>query len=187
MVLSLSKAETQAARTKEYLALRKADPKKLSELLALNCVKRGKRWLDRNARLGWWRNCVNGSRSRIHSGWSDEDVICFAFEYDARFAYNGYVLSQLVFDHFKLSHPQTMRLGFDGCWVPFLKYPEVNITDNMLDAAWSDLVTNPTEGMRAKYWHPRKLDSRYSKMSFEFKEPGFLLRFWYRLRLAFTS
>lgn len=190
MVLSLSGAAASAARTREYLSFRKSNPEKLAELLASNCVKRGKRWLNQNAGLGWWRNCVNGASSRIRTAWSGEDAASYAFEYDPRFADEyGYVQSYLVFHHFGVGGLERMRLGFNvplGDWRPFPKqYPDVVITNSVIDAAWSEFFTRPTGWMLAKHRHPTELDRRYAEMSFEFMEPTPLQRIWNRIRLAF--
>src|SRR5438105_3507841 len=84
---------TSQDRFRYYLSLRKTNPARISELLAFNCVKRGRRWLNANApNLGWWRQCLNGSRSRIQMKYSDESVLAIVFEYDRRFADEfGYV------------------------------------------------------------------------------------------------
>ena len=157
----------------KMLRYRLEDPAKLAALLAQNCVKRGARWLNRNApNRGWWRNCLNRGRSRIHTGYSGEGVLEIVFEYDPRFADYGYSFEPKILKHFGLRwSTSAARLGFSVEPIngrqPFpRRYPGVLITSKDIDRAWEDLLLHPTGEMLTKHRHPTPLDLRFSRMSF---------------------
>jgi len=172
MVFSPSRADTHANRVKEYLAWRKDNPAALAELLAANAVKRGVYWLNRHAPRGWWRNCLNGSSSRIHTGWSGEDVLSIVFEFDKRYADEfGYVQSFKVEHHFgmkwsTLPHRLGLAAALHGLRPFPRRYGNLRLTANRLDDAWRHYLTHPTGEMLSKFCHQTPLDKRFSELDF---------------------
>lgn len=148
--------------TAQLLALRTSDRARLAEALAKNCVKRGKRFLDRRAPLGWWRNCLNIDRSRVRLGRGEESPLALAFEFCANMTDEfGYVQDYIVMKKlgFYYNSRPTDRLGFstgpgfDG-YAPYpRRYADVVLTTELLNAAWAELLLNPTGEMLCQYRH----------------------------------
>ncbi len=155
-----------ADRLRSLLALRHTPEGRetLVGHLAARYVRRGAWWLRRNApNPGWWRNCINGGRSRIHLGSGNEGPLSLAFEYEARFADEfGYVQDFKVLNHFFgkwRPERMTFRLGFTsgifGTHRPFEKrYPGLVFTSAVLDAAWAAFLADPPGEWRINYRQP---------------------------------
>lgn len=149
------------ASARGILQLRTTDPERLRGLLAKNCVKRGARWLNRNAPSpGWWRNCLSKGLSRIRFHSDKDGVLALAYEYEAEMANEfGYVTDGMVIQKLgtKLSHKDLHRFGFSGPfigWVPFPKhYPDLVVDPEVLERAWGDYVENPADDMLSNYQH----------------------------------
>ena len=177
-------------KLRPLLALRHTEPQELAALLTPKQVKRGMRWLNRNAKLGWHRNCFD-SRPDGRSDFRgmnvmDKDcVLALAFEHDKRFANQfGYVTFGMVVNYFKIGDAFA-RMGF--CMRRFPKRnPDVVITSEMLDRVWETMLRDAPVWMWASYRHRTALDKRFAEMDFEFEEPSFLDRFFNRIRLAFS-
>ncbi|HWH16228.1 MAG TPA: hypothetical protein VNU25_01445 [Candidatus Paceibacterota bacterium] len=162
----LVRAARTRASARSMLSLRASDPQKLALLLAQNCVKRGVRWLNRHAPSpGWWRNCLDGGRSRVSMGRDNGGILSLAYEYERDLADEyGYVMDVLVMRHLERRHPgiSLERLGFSPRsyligWQPFPKrYPGVIITSETLDRAWATFLEDPPSMMRINYRHPRR-------------------------------
>lgn len=152
------------AETARYLALRRTSPSSLAVLLSKNCVKRGARWLNRNAPSpGWWRNCIDGGRSRVRMSHDNSSILSLVYEYEQNLADKfGYVIDVLVMRHLEQRYRgiNLERLGFSPGsyltgWQPFPKrHPEVVITSKSLDHAWSVFLEDPPSMMRINYRHP---------------------------------
>ncbi len=157
----------------------------LATLLAQKYVQRGARWLNRHAPRGWYRNCLNGGSSRIHTSYSNEGVLGIAFEYCEKFADNsGYINEGKVLRYFNLwaYSRRAYRLGFEtplGNFKPFVKrYPEIKITDKIIDSSWAELLKDPPAEWRICYRHPTALDRRFAAMRFDDMRPRFSLWQW---------
>ena len=166
------RAEERIQKFKELLAfVHTATPDELVTILVRNRVKRGRRWLFRNAPSpGWWRNCLNpgaGRGSRIHTRHSEETAAALAFEYDARFTDEfGYVQTWKIMRHFfgeLFWEIRARQLGFSSSYididVPFPKrYASAGITSDLLDLEWAVFVENPPGDWLIQYRHPRWFD-----------------------------
>ncbi len=173
---------TQAARAaetrthaREYLKLRSTDRKALAELLALNCAKRGARWLNHHApSRGWWRNCLNGGHSRVCTGHDNSGILSLAFEYEPEMAGGfGYVIDATVLSKFGFRFPSRAadRLAFTAGtyvrgWNPFPKrYPDIEIDCKTVDGAWNTLLQNPTGEMLSNFRHPIDINQYFASLA----------------------
>lgn len=153
---------------KVMLSWRKTDPDKVALLIAKNRVKRGARWLNQHAPLGWWRNCINPStdgkhaRCRIRMSYDNEGVLAIAFEYNATMMNQfGYVTDAMVIRKHpilsKIAIHKAVRMGLVseyGNECPYsTKHPEVKITTKVLDAAWAHYILNPADGKSINHRH----------------------------------
>ncbi len=186
MTQELSTRKEIAARIRALLELRKQNCDQFIELLAHRAVRRGAYWLNRHAPRGWWRNCLNVGRSRVRTSYSNEDVLCLAFEFDGRFANRfGYVVDYNITDHFKLSQRKAARLGFlvpyEG-YLPYSRHQNVRITSTLLNRVWTDYLTNPTGEMLSNYRHPTAIDRRFATMDFWPEKPTL----WDHIRRLFS-
>ena len=137
-----------AHRLRALLILRRSNPKELSRLIAGRRVQRGRKWLDRNAPKGWYRNLFEptetGSSFRARDCRDNECVLTLAFEFrlDGRNVHDQLTF-WVVVDHFKadLGH-RAHLLGF--CTSKnFPKHrPEIQITSAMLDNGWEYALRN---------------------------------------------
>lgn len=162
----LARASKIRASARSVLSLRASDPQKLALMLAQNCVKRGTYWLNRHAPSpGWWRNCLDGDRSRVSMGRDNGGILSLVYEYERDLANEyGYVVDALVMRRLERQYPgiNLERLGFSPRsyligWQPFPKrYPGVIITSETLDRAWAAFLEDPPSMMRINYRHPRK-------------------------------
>lgn len=162
----LSRAAKIRASARSVLSLRASDPDRLARELARNCVKRGVRWLNRHAPSpGWWRNCIDGGRSRVHMSHDISGILSLAYEYEPALANEyGYVSDVTVMRYLERRHPgiNLERLGFSPGsyligWQPFPKrYPGVVIRSATLDTAWALFLEDPPSMMRINYRHPRQ-------------------------------
>ncbi|HEX2792522.1 MAG TPA: hypothetical protein VHO23_02310 [Candidatus Paceibacterota bacterium] len=162
-------SEKQARRkeilenTASLLALRHGNEAELRRLFAQHYVKRGKRFLNRHAPLGWWRNFLDVGRCRVDLRRNETTPLALAFEYDPAMTDEfGYVQDFIVKRKLglQLGHPHSVRrLGFsDGILStgiePFPKRaPKVVITTKLLNQAWAELVQNPDGEMLCHYRH----------------------------------
>jgi hypothetical protein len=99
------------------LALRHSQEgqKTLAKFLVQKYVRRGAYWLNRYAPGGWYRNCLNGGVSRIHTSYGNEGVLGIAFEYCEQFADNtGYIMKGMCFEVLGFGHMHAVVavLGF---------------------------------------------------------------------------
>lgn len=148
--------------------------RELTDLLAAKYVRRGACWLNRRAPKGWYRNCLNGGRSRIHTNYGNEGILAISFEYCPEFAdSSGYINEGKVLRHFGLwpFRPKACRLGFDtpiGGFRPFEKrYPDLVIGSSALDRAWAELLKDPPAEWRIPYRHPTAFDTRFAQSDSE--------------------
>lgn len=165
----LARAAKIRTSARLMLSLRASDPEQFALLLAQNCVKRGVRWLNRHAPSpGWWRNCLDGGKSRVCMTHDIEGILSLAYEYERNLANEfGYVSDVTVMRHLERRYPgiNLERLGFSPRsyligWQPFPKrYPGVIISPKTLDHAWAAFLEDPPSMMRINYRHPGRLSS----------------------------
>ncbi len=184
-----ARTATIRANTAEILRFRSADPNMLANLLAKNCVKRGRRWLNRNApNPGWWRNCLDGGRSRVRMSHDNSGILSLAYEYEPSMADQfGYVIDAIVLRRLGFGYPsrRAERLGFSPGsyligWAPFPKqYPDVVITCEVLDKAWAAFLADPPPMMRINHRHQTDLNLRFGerteRLLDRLRSPSFLL------------
>lgn len=163
----IERAARIRASARSLLSLRTSNPEELAFHLSRNCVKRGVRWLNRNApNRGWWRNCLNSGRSRVRMAHGDSGILSLVYEYDPDMADEfGYVIDAVVFRKLGFGFPsqKANRLGFvPGSYIsgftPFSKrYPAITIESETLDRAWAEFLENPTPEMRCNFRHDRSI------------------------------
>lgn len=159
---------TRTEGIRELLALRRSNPDGLAALLAKRYVQRGSEWLRCNApNPGWWRNCLDGNRSRVRLSYGNEGVLSLAFEYEARFADEfGYVQDYIVLRHFfgrSCPEKTTRRLGFTcgplGNSMPFSKRNgQIVFTSELFDKVWAEFLSNPPPDWRINYRQPNAVE-----------------------------
>ena len=162
----LERAAKIRASARLMLSQRASDPEQVAFFLAQNCVKRGTYWLNRHAPSpGWWRNCLDGGRSRVRMSHDIAGILSLAYEYERHLANEyGYVSDVVVMRHLERRYPgiNLERLGFSPRsyiigWQPFSKrHPGVIITSETLDRAWAAFLEDPPSMMRINYRHPRR-------------------------------
>lgn len=164
----------------------------LSTLLTQKYVKRGARWINARAPRGWYRNCLDGDRSRTFTGMANKGILSFAFEYCPEFADNmGYINDGKVLRHFGvLTHTKpAFRMGFQtslGDYTPFPHhYRCVAITDQMLDAGWTRFLQDPPSRWKDQYCHPPLPGRLVARMRRSSDRPRLSLHQW--LRNAFGT
>src|SRR6187549_885023 len=124
--------------TRQLLALRRLNPTGLALLVLQKRVRRGKRWAQRNAPIGWHRNLIEPDTGRggfrPQNCRNDESVLALMFESRADLANDdGFVTSWTVASHYGFTLNRLRALGFEtqihhkGC-VGF------SITNAMIDA-----------------------------------------------------
>jgi len=131
--------------TRKLLEMRRTDPEQLSGLLAEKRVKRGKRWLKRNAPVGWHRNLFEPYQGkeawfRANNTYDNECVLALAFESRADLAnHDGDLTYASVTNHFALTHRQCRPLGFEE--QPCNKrYPGFGISSALLNVKWESAM-----------------------------------------------
>lgn len=162
----ITRRESVQERLRRLLTLRNSAPEEFSQLLAHKCVQRGVRWLNRHAPSpGWWRNCLDGGRSRVNMGDELGGILPLVYEYERDLAnVFGYVTNVEVTHYLRRRYPgiNLERLGFSPqsyilVWKPFLKrHPNVFISATKLDRAWASFLKDPPPMMQINYRHPRR-------------------------------
>lgn len=187
--LRINRARKIRENSAKLLQLRVTDPANLASLLAQNCVKRGTYWLNRNApNPGWWRNCLDGGRSRVRMSHDNAGILSLVFEYERNMADQfGYVIDAIALRKLGFGYPsqEANRLGFSPGsyitgWTPFPKrYPGVVITSEVLDKAWAAFLEDPPSMMRINYRHQTSLEAQFAqreeRLLDKLRSPSFLL------------
>jgi hypothetical protein len=118
------------------------------------CVRRGVKWLNEHAPLGWERRMFDIHRGRAslraNITTSREHPVALAFEYVEHLVAGeyGHVTCHSVFEHFDLSHEKQIELGFTASTNQF------DIGENRrLNKCWYEALTTYAQPESAPYKH----------------------------------